>query len=128
MEYRKVSEIPRWNASGQERLKKLAEFLEQLHANRLSFANWRTCAVGLAAKDPWFRAQGLALQHDDRVGECRPDYAGRTDWMAVSKFFEISVGEARQLLDRSGYDGDLRPPPGTIAEKIRCYLAAAVAA
>jgi hypothetical protein len=125
MEYKQSWEIPRHRATGRERLERLAVFLEQLSDRHVSFDSWRTCAVGLAANDPWFLAQGLALQHDDRRDEWRPAYAGRTDWIAVSKFFEISVGESRQLLDSSGYDGEMRSGRTSMIEKIRRHLAAA---
>ena len=123
MEYKRPTDIPRQDAGGRVRLERLAAFLDQVPRSHLSFASWRTCAVGLAAKEPWFQAQGLGLDHDERVNECRPSYAGRTDWIAVAQFFEIGVGEVRQLLDPMGYDGDLRPHPQRVADKIRRYLA-----
>ncbi len=123
MKYMTPRDIPQHQASGRERLEALAVFVEGLSADWVSFANWRSCLVGLAAKDPWFVAQGLSLEYDERVNECRPAYAGRTDWMAVSKFFEISVENARQLLDPSGYDGELHPSRSDVAHKLRSYLA-----
>jgi hypothetical protein len=115
--------MPQYQASGRERLEALAAFVEGLSADWVSFANWRSCVVGLAAKDPWFVAQGLSLEYDERVHECCPAYADRTDWMAVSKFFEISVDNARQLLDPSGYDGDLHPSRTDVAHRLRSHLA-----
>lgn len=123
MKYMTPRDIPQYQASGRERLEALAAFVEGLSADWVSFANWRSCIVGLAAKDPWFVAQGLSLEYDERVGECRPAYAGRTDWMAVSKFFEIGVDNARQLLDPSGYNGELHPSRSDVAHKLRSHLA-----
>jgi hypothetical protein len=123
MKYMTPRDIPQYQASGRERLEALAAFVEGLSADWVSFANWRSCIVGLAAKDPWFVAQGLSLEYDERVGECRPAYAGRTDWMAVSKFFEIGVDNARQLLDPSGYNGELHPSRSVVAHKLRSHLA-----
>ncbi len=123
MKYMTPRDIPQYQASGRERLEALAAFVEGLSADWVSFANWRSCLVGLAAKDPWFVAQGLSLEYDERVNECRPAYAGRTDWMAVSKFFEISVDNARQLLEPSGYNGELHPSRFDVAHKLRSYLA-----
>ncbi len=123
MKYMTPRDIPQYQASGRERLEALAAFVEGLSADWVSFANWRSCIVGLAAKDPWFVAQGLSLEYDERVGECRPAYAGRTDWMAVSKFFEIGVDNARQLLDPSGYNGELHPSRPDVAHKLRSHLA-----
>ncbi len=123
MIYMTPRDIPQYQASGREHLEALAAFVEGLSAEWVSFANWRSCLVGQAAKDPWFVAQGLSLEYDERVNECGPAYAGRTDWMAVSKFFEISVENARQLLDPSGYDGELHPLRSDVAHKLRSYLA-----
>lgn len=123
MKYMTPRDIPQYQASGRERLEALAAFVEGLSADWVSFANWRSCIVGLAAKDPWFVAQGLSLEYDERVGECRPAYAGRTDWMAVSKFFEIGVDNARQLLGPSGYNGELHPSRLDVAHKLRSHLA-----
>ena len=123
MKYMTPRDIPQYQASGRERLEALAAFVEGLSADWVSFANWRSCLVGLAAKDPWFVAQGLSLEYDERVDECRPAYAGRTDWMAVSIFFEIGVENARQLLDPSGYNGDLHPSRTDVAHRLRSYLA-----
>ncbi len=125
MQYKTPRDIPQYQASGRERLEALAAFAEGLSADWISFTNWRSCLVGLAAKDPWFVAQGLNLEYDERVNECRPEYAGRTDWMAVSKFFEISVDIARQLLDPSGDNGELHPSRIDVAHKLRSYLASA---
>ena len=123
MKYMTPRDIPQYQASGRERLEALAAFVEGLSADWVSFANWRSCLVGQAAKDPWFVAQGLSLEYDERVNECRPAFAGRTDWMAVSKFFEISVENARQLLEPSGYDGELHPSRTDVVHKLRSYLA-----
>ena len=125
MEYKPPRDIPQHQASGRERLEALAAFVEGLSADWVSFANWQSCVVGLAAKDPWFVAQGLSLEYDARVDECRPAYGGRTDWMAVSIFFEISVENAKQLLDPSGYNGALHPSPSDVARKLCSYLASA---
>ncbi len=123
MKYMTPRDIPQYQASGRERLEASAAFVEGLSADWVSFANWRSCLVGQAAKDPWFVAQGLSLEYDKRVDACGPAYAGRTDWMAVSKFFEISVENARQLLEPSGYDGELHPSRSDVAHKLRSYLA-----
>ncbi len=123
MQYMTPRDMPQYRASGRERLEALASFAEGLSADWVSFANWQSCLVGLAAKDPWFLAQGLSLEYDERVDACGPAYAGRTDWMAVSKFFEISVENARQLLEPSGYNGELHPSRSDVAHKLRSYLA-----
>lgn len=128
MKYKIPKEISTYRASGAERLEKLANFLDGVPRSKFSFVSWRTCAVGLAAiTEPWFQAQGLTLEPDDRENDWRPCYEGRTDWMAVSLFFGIGVGEARRLLDPSGYGGNLRPHPREVAAKIRAYSVALTA-
>lgn len=133
MEIKTFGDIPRYDASGRERLSELATFLEELPADRLTFTRWygegKGCAVGLAAaQNPWFQAQGLRLSEDSTGKVCWPVYAGESDRAAVSKFFGISQTELRELLDPEGYDGLLDPHPRTVAEKIRTFLTESVAA
>lgn len=128
MKYTRPQELPTHRASGTERLDQLARFLDTLPAGMLTFSKWygdgRGCAVGLAADgDPWFRAQGLALLHDERLKDCQPVFEGRKDWCAVVAFFGISHAEARELFSPEGYGGDIRPDPKRIAAKIRRRLA-----
>lgn len=133
MESKTFGDIPRYDASGRERLSELATFLEELPADRLTFTRWygegKGCAVGLAAaQNPWFQAQGLRLTEDSTGKICWPVYAGESDRAAVAKFFGISQTELRELLDPEGYDGLLDPHPRTVAEKIRTFLTESVAA
>ncbi len=133
MDYRRPQDIPHFKASGRERLEQLAGFVETLPAGKLTFSHWyshgRGCAVGLAAAGhPWFLAQGLRLEREDSLKDCRPTYGGRSDWAAVADFFEISPADARQLFDREGYGGDIRPGPERVVRKIRGFLAARTAA
>jgi hypothetical protein len=128
MLHRNPADVPPHVASGRERLERLAAFVELLPPGRLNFASWRTCAVGLALRDPWFQAQGLCLEHDERVDACRPAYDGRSDWAAVARFFSIAVGDARQLLDPSGYGGEMRPDPKLVAAALRRHAEALAAA
>ena len=133
MESKTIGDIPRYDASGLERLSELATFLEELPADRLTFTRWygegKGCAVGLAAaRNPWFQAQGLRLTEDSTGKICWPVYAGESDRAAVAKFFGISQTDLRELLDPEGYDGLLDPHPRTVAEKIRTFLTESVAA
>ena len=128
MERKTPQEIPRYGASGAERLAMLADFVETLPPGKLTFARWygqrRGCAVGLAAaQDPWFAAQGLRLEREESLKDCRPCYAGRSDWAAVVAFFEVSHTDARELFDRVGYGGEICPAPARVAVRIRDYLA-----
>ena len=128
MQYRRQSEIPRYQASGQERLERLAAFLEAVPPGLLTFTRWygdgRGCAVGLAAAaDPWFKAQGLRLESDVNMKECRPAYRQATDWQAVTSFFEIAFDDARLLFGRAGYPAATGLHPRVVADRVRGYLA-----
>ena len=128
MDYRRPKNIPQFSASGSERLEQLAAFVESLPAGKLTFSRWyghgRGCAVGLAAAgQPWFLAQGLRLEGGDSLKDCRPIYGAASDWAAIAVFFDLPPGEARQLFDREGYSGRIRPTPQEVAGKIRGYLA-----
>ncbi|MDF2764191.1 MAG: hypothetical protein K0S81_1185 [Rhodospirillales bacterium] len=116
-------------ATGRERLRMLADFVEMLPAERLSLTRWfgfgKGCAVAWAATDPWFRAQGLRLEAAESVAGCRPEYRQRTDWAAVACFFEITPAEAQMLL---GGASGLRPDPAELARRIRGFLAERAAA
>ena len=127
MKYRSPRGITRYVASGRERLQELADFLDMTQPDQLTFTRWygdgKGCAVGLAAAcSPWFKAQGLRLEFEDSLKDCRPVYCDMTDWQAVAMFFEIDLAEARRLFDRAGYDRNLRPRPERIAAKIRACL------
>jgi len=133
MESKILGDIPRYDASGRERLSELATFLEELPADRLTFTRWygegKGCAVGLAAaQNPWFQAQGLRLAEDTTGKICWPVYDGHSDRAAVARFFGISQVELRTLLDPEGYDGLLDPHPKAVARKIREFLTETVAA
>ena len=127
MEFRVPGQIPNFRANGDERLARLADFLCTLpEEGKLTFSRWyddgRGCAVGLAAGEPWFRAQGLRLERDDSLKDCQPKFNDKTDWRAVMSFFDITLEEARELFSCSGYDGDIRPNPQRVAHKIRSFL------
>jgi hypothetical protein len=121
-----VNTLPRYQASGIERLRRLADFVETLPREKLTFGCWfgfgKGCAVGWAAQDPWFQAQGLKLEEDARLAACRPAYAGRTDWAAVTRFFEIDMATARTLFDAFGYGREAVPAPRDMAERIRRHI------
>lgn len=133
MEIKKLNEIARFEASGNERLVELAGFLEELPADKLTFTRWygegKGCAVGLAAAlNPWFQAQGLRLEEDASSRSFSPVYRSRSDRAAVAAFFGISMSEMRQLFDPDGYDGALDPHPKAVARKIRAFLEETVTA
>ena len=116
-------------ATGRERLRMLADFVETLPPERLSLARWfgfgKGCAVAWAATDPWFRAQGLRLQDPDNLTGCRPEFGQRTDWAAVASFFEITPRDAQRLF---GGGSGVRPQPAALAGRIRAFLAERAAA
>lgn len=129
MKYRSPRDIEVHRATGAERLARLADFLDTVGEGRLTFSRWygdgRGCAVALAvAEEPWFQAQGLSLAHPDEPRDCHPVYDGATEWRALVRFFERDVKTLRRLFDRTGYDGNIRPQPSEVADKIRAHLAA----
>lgn len=90
-----------------ERLTKLADYMDTLQPPpfaKLDMNNWRKdgficgtscCAVGWGATMPEFAALGLRIAMDGRSGF--PYYAGKTQWEAVFKFFDISRDHAQHL-------------------------------
>lgn len=128
MKHTSIDRIRTYKAPGTERLAELAGFLDSLPAGMLTFTRWyghgRGCAVGLAAAhSAWMKAQGLELADDASLKECRPIYAGLSDWEAVAAFFEIDVETARRLFSRTGYEDEMRPHPKTVAAAVRRHLA-----
>ena len=128
MDIRRPQEVPQYQASGAERLAQLATFADDLAPSQFNLSCWysrgKGCAVGLAAaNEPWFQAQGLRLEAQDSLKDCRPVYQGAKDWDAVAAFFEISLTEARQLFQREAATGGLHPDPKRIVAKIRAFLA-----
>ena len=127
MELKRATDYPHHRASGAERLGEMARFLDTLPRGKLTFAHWydrgRGCAVGLAARDPWFMAQGLRLDDADSLKDCRPAFGAARDWAAVTAFFEIAPSVARTLFTRGGYQGEVMPNPKLVAANIRRHLA-----
>lgn len=120
-------------ASSAERLEYLATFLDNVSPDRLTFSRWygtgKGCAVGLAAtQEARLQAQGLSLANEESLKECRPVYAGKSDWEAVTSFFGISHEAATELFTPAGYGGELRPHPRRISARIRSFLSEAATA
>ncbi len=129
MKYGANRSVGGYIASGTERLEYLATFLENVSPDRLTFSRWygtgKGCAVGLAAiQEASIQAQGLSLANEDSLKECRPVYAGKSDWEAVTTFFGISHEDATLLFTPAGYGGELRPHPHRIAARIRSFTGA----
>ncbi len=127
MKYRHPQDLSRFEASARERLERLAQFAETVAPEVLTFTRWyghgKGCVIGLAAAtDSWFQAQGLGLRHNEDLKECQPVYLDFRDWRAVSKFFALSMDDARALFSQDGYGGQLRPHPKQVAENIRRNL------
>ena len=127
MKYQHPQDLPRYEPLARERLDRLAEFVETIAPGDLTFTKWyghgKGCVIGLAAAtDSWFEAQGLGLRHNEDIKECQPVYLDFQDWRAVSKFFALSMEDARALFSQEGYGGELRPHPRRVAENIRHYL------
>ena len=128
MEYKAPRELRSYKASPRERLEQLADFLDSLPEDSLTFSHWygkrSGCAVGLAAGlSPWIQAQGLRLENIDSMKDCHPVFERHAEWDAVARFFALSNEEMKSLFDQSGYDGNMRPHPVDVARKIRGHLA-----
>ena len=128
MRYAAPGNIPRYAATGRERLERLVAFLDDVRPGRLTFTRWfgdgRGCAVGLAAAyDPWFQAQGFRLERDESLKSCRPVFGDAKDWHAVTSFFDVSFDDARLLFGRAGYPSATRLHPRLVAERVREHLA-----
>lgn len=123
-----------------ERLTKLAELLDKVAAANKPFnlAVWINdpdsetsdpqhkagecgtvaCAVGYAACDPWFNAQGLSL-----VGG-EPAITGVEEgWDSVELFFDLGEGDARYLFCSSRYGTGPDTSPSQVAARIREFIA-----
>ncbi|MDH3701492.1 MAG: hypothetical protein OEU46_09275 [Alphaproteobacteria bacterium] len=131
MEVRNREDIQGYEATSRERLTELAGFLDEVPADRLTFARWyaqgKGCAVGLAAAhNPWFQAQGFRLEYDSLNENCWPTFDGHSDRAAVAKFFGLSLTEMRRLLGPDGYAGKVEPHPRMVAQNIRSFLAESI--
>ena len=131
MEVRSREDVQGYEATGRERLTELAEFLDEVPADRLTFACWyshgKGCAVGLAAAhNPWFQAQGFRLEYDASNRNCWPIYGGHSDRAAVAEFFGLTLTEMRLLLGPEGYGGKVEPHPRLVARNIRSFLAESI--
>lgn len=116
MKYRDPKRFIGYRAGGRERLERLAELLEELEADDFDMTEWRCCAVGRAALDPWFQAQGLRHDGSGEVlldGEPLEDAHG---FSAVGRFFGTSPSDAVKL-----FSGRSWPP--RVALRIRRLLA-----
>jgi hypothetical protein len=115
-----------YRATGLERLEALVAFLDALPADRLTLRFWfsdgRGCAVGLAATDPWFQAQGLRLENIEQLARCHPVYLGRSDWEAIAAFFELSTEQCRSFFAAEAYPCSAQSLPQIMAERIRRHL------
>ncbi len=127
MKYQHPQDLPIYKAPARERLERLAQFVEAVAPEVLTFTKWyghdKGCPIGLAAAtDSWFQAQGLGLRHNEILKECQPVYLDFQDWRAVTKFFALSMEDARNLFSWEGYGGELRPHPRRVAENICHHL------
>ena len=118
-----------YRATGRERLSALVSFVEALPPDQITLRFWfsdgRGCAVGLAATDPWFQAQGLRLENVDQLARCHPVYLGRTDWDAVAAFFELTIDQCRSLFAAEIYRCNPESLPQIMADRIKRHLAPA---
>jgi hypothetical protein len=120
-----------------ERLKKLADFLDNVPPEKFDMACWSNgekpkpldhpcktvaCAVGWATA--LFHDEGFVLENvvvDAYSGTMRlvPFYRYSEGWLAVTEFFELSPSDAAFLF-RAPYHHS--PGPREVAERIRTFI------
>lgn len=95
----------------------LVRVLWPLPPDALDLNNWVieqspvACAVGWAAKDPWFIARGLRIENG-----C-PVYGRWRCWVAVRRFFTLSRREADALFLETAYPSP--PTPHCLIHRIQ---------
>lgn len=137
------------------RLERLCEILGAVHPNHFNLKTWAgptscgttACAVGFAALDPGFQAEGLSLEvlksrflfgpvryvtvtafDDVRGGWLRkslggvPRYRGYSHWKAVQMFFGLTVKQAFYLFSPERYDADELRAPDAVIGRIQKLL------
>jgi hypothetical protein len=116
-------------ATGNERLIKLAKFLEELPPKRFNFSRWvgldwkgskdlscgtTACALGWAATMPEFRRLGLEIHRVNDfsrdLGLVRNRKTGEQGWAAARDIFAIPISEAEALFG-SGVHPSSYPSP-----------------
>jgi hypothetical protein len=114
-----------------ERLQHLITILEKVPEEKFDLLSWHcgttACAVGHAALDPVFNAQGFKLSPGIYSQAAHPtfkpdeDSETHTGWSAVAEFFDLSYGMACYLFDKARYD-ELNPTTADVIKRIKLYL------
>lgn len=136
------------------RLEHLCDVLDAVDPQHFNLNTWATsecgttaCAIGHAALDPAFQADGFTLQAywapffgrkgyrysktlaDVRFSRARgpdvPMYAGQKGWPAVQIFFGLTEKQAEWLFYIGSYPQPLEQTPAGVAARIRELIAQA---
>lgn len=115
-----------------DRLTRLAALLDRVQAEGRGFdmAWWKhrgdcgtvACAVGWAASDPEFQAEGLRLVGDE--DDSIPQFCGWTGFEAAALFFECGMHNAEGVFSPGGYEKPYEEiTPADVAARVRKLLA-----
>lgn len=115
-----------------QRLEHLIEVLDSVPRKRFSLDHWScdtsACAVGWAAQDPKFKADGFKLARPLLDYEPHPVYQPvkggpfTEGWEAVCEFFELTHEDAEWLFSIDCYDDFVAVKPRDVAKRIRALL------
>lgn len=109
-----------------DRLERLAALLDTVPADQFNLRHWdcgtTACAVGWAARDPGFQAEGLRLV--GRELGLVPKYDDETGIWAAEAFFGLGWDVTCNLFLSSRYWDGTDTRPGQVAARIRELLAA----
>ena len=93
-----------------ERLQQVVRVLEGLPSSvGFSLDRWTcgttACAIGWAARDPWFTRRGLKMEEEweGDSGDGSPYFREEYDWNAIVAFFGLTRGEAEYLFYSDAY-------------------------
>lgn len=95
-----------------ERLEHLIEVLSEVEDSAFNIGTWSNecgtvcCALGWAASDEEFIAQGLFLKEDKKRKLMQPFFHAQHGYYAASKFFEITLFQAMNLFSPDSYEDE----------------------
>ena len=118
-------------------LLKLADLLDHIKVEEFNIHRWQdscgtvACAIGHAAKDPYFQELGLTLMKPETMPTgcysegVRPHFEGEYGFVAAAKLFGISYDDAERLFSFVGYawiGGTKKVHPSDVAQRIRLFV------
>jgi hypothetical protein len=98
-----------------KRLLRVADHLETVARKDFDIASNENCAVGHAARLPYFKRIGLKFGSDGDF-----EFNGADHKYAIADLFDLRVNEVEQLFMLGGYKKD--PTPKQVAKAIRKFV------